>query len=389
MPAPICAVVTPPGRAAIATIALAGEDALSLVATLFQSASKRPLTAHEVGSTVFGKFQVLEGKFEELVVGLPRAGRIEIHCHGGQAAVTAICSALVAKGAILVGPDRYARETAADALTAAALIDLSEAKTARTAAILLDQYRGALRGALTDVVQLLDAGSSTRAKETIDTVLTRAPLGLHLTTPWCVVLTGPPNAGKSSLMNALMGFQRAIVFPEPGTTRDVLSALTAIDGWPVELFDTAGLRETDDSLEATGVNRARRELTAADLVIFVADVTTKWNDELFNEVITTVSRAPALQTPLVLVAHNKSDLGPAPSDQRAAGLAISALTGLGIEELCKRISQALVPHPVPPGCAVPFNEEQVVTLKEVSAKITAGGVEQARTILRRMLGSAS
>ena len=96
-------------------------------------------------------------------------------------------------------------------------------------------------------------------------------LGLHLTTPWRVVLAGAPNVGKSSLMNAIAGYQRAIVSPTPGTTRDVVTVTTAIDGWPVQLADTAGLRETQDELESAGVALADAAIGEADLVIVVSD----------------------------------------------------------------------------------------------------------------------
>jgi tRNA modification GTPase len=93
-----------------------------------------------------------------------------------------------------------------------------------------------------------------------------------------VVIAGPPNVGKSSLINALLGYQRAIVFDQPGTTRDVLTATTAIDGWPVELADTAGIREGDDAIETEGVARALAEIRAADLVVEVWDASQETGD---------------------------------------------------------------------------------------------------------------
>jgi tRNA modification GTPase len=101
----------------------------------------------------------------------------------------------------------------------------------------------------------------------LDALLRWSEFGRHLTQPWQVVLTGVPNVGKSSLINRLLGYSRSIVYAEPGTTRDVVTAATAFDGWPVELSDTAGLRDAAGEIEAAGVERARRHLATADLAI--------------------------------------------------------------------------------------------------------------------------
>ncbi len=107
-------------------------------------------------------------------------------------------------------------------------------------------------------------------------MLARAPLGLHLTKPWQIVIAGPPNVGKSSLLNAFVGYQRAIVFDQPGTTRDVVTAATAIDGWPVQVSDTAGLRSSADPLETAGADSAAQQARAADCLLLVFDASQHW-----------------------------------------------------------------------------------------------------------------
>src|SRR5207244_3542080 len=102
-----------------------------------------------------------------------------------------------------------------------------------------------------------------------------APVGRHLVEPWKVVVAGAPNVGKSSLVNALAGYQRAVVSEVAGTTRDAVSVQLAFDGWPVELTDTAGLRDAE-GLEAEGIERARRVLAEADLVLWVVDGAEEW-----------------------------------------------------------------------------------------------------------------
>src|SRR5262249_26206167 len=154
----------------------------------------------------------------------------------------------------------------------------------------------------------------------LDKLLALAPVGLHLAQPWRLVVAGPPNVGKSSLVNALVGFERAIVFDQPGTTRDVVTALTAFSGLPVELCDTAGLRNTDDSLEAAGVARAQEQAAAADLVLLVLDVSQPWMADQ-RELVDTWPRA--------IVVLNKADLVDAnqPRSLKQPSVTTSVVTG--------------------------------------------------------------
>ena len=146
--------------------------------------------------------------------------------------------------------------------------------------------------------------------------LTWAEFGLHLTQPWRVVLAGRPNVGKSSLINAILGYTRSVVFDQPGTTRDVVSAPTAIDGWPIELSDTAGLRESADPIESAGVERARATLGAADLAIVLVDI---------SQPASQSDRAIIAEHPRALVVAHKCDL--APTRGRIDGRRMSPLGG--------------------------------------------------------------
>src|SRR5262249_44905395 len=148
---------------------------------------------------------------------------------------------------------------------------LSRATTLRTAAILWEQASGVFESAIRKLRSSVAADVSAAAAE-MRAWLARVDFGLHLTSPWSVVLVGRPNVGKSSLINAILGYTWSIVFDEPVTTRDVVSASTAIDGWPIELYDVAGLRESDDPLEAAGIERARQKLETTDLSIYLIDV---------------------------------------------------------------------------------------------------------------------
>jgi tRNA modification GTPase len=393
---PHFAVLTPPGRAAIATIAVRGSDAIPLLARLFRPASGRPLTDFPIGHSIFCRLEIplpsgkgAEGSSagegistsEHLVVGLLAPDELEIHCHGGTAAVEAICDALAAQGATQITPAAWAHQQETDRIAAETLLALSEARTERTAAILLDQYRGSLRRELNTIDTALSKNDTATAKTAIDQLLSRSDLGLHLTKPWKVVIAGRPNAGKSSLMNAVLGYDRSIVWRDPGTTRDVLTATTAIDGWPLELFDTAGLRvvgravPASDPIESEGIARAHSQIAAADLVILIADTTAPWDAALYQQVAAATHRPP-------LIVHNKCDLAPPPNDHRPPGIETSAVTGNGIDKLCAAVATALVPSPPTPAAAVPFTVAQVAQLQAARCELKNGNLPAARQYLQ-------
>lgn len=353
------ALLTPTGRGAVATIGVRGPGAVALVGRCFAPVTGRPLESFAIGRVVFGRFALAESAAEELVIGLIAPDEVEVHCHGGVAAAQAVTAALLAAGAERISWQQWMQSRTPDPVAAAALVALAEARTPRTAAILLDQYQGALRAELAAIEEQLRRGETAAAERRIETLLARADLGRHLTQPWRVVLAGQPNAGKSSLINALVGYQRAIVFEQPGTTRDVLTAAASFDGWPVELADTAGLRAAGDELEAAGVERAEQAAAAADLVLFVADTTATWDAALHARI--------AASTRRMLIVHNKIDL--APPQDRPSGIAVSAVAGYGIESLSAAIASALVPIPPPTGCAVPFTDEQFTVLRGYNARL--------------------
>lgn len=372
-------VPTPRGRGAIATISIHGPSIFTTLGKAFLPISGRELATYPIGSTVYGRFHSSDAAKEDVVLGIIAADEVEIHCHGGPAAVAAICETLQRAGGMERSPQDWLREQTADKIAAEALLALADAKTERAAAILLDQYRGALSREIHSIGDLLAAGDAKAASVKINDLLARADVGLHLTTPWKVVLTGRPNVGKSSLMNAILGYERSIVWHQPGTTRDVLTAATAIDGWWVEFSDVAGLRTSDDALEAAGVALAEQEITAADLLIFVADLTTTWDAELYRLVCNHRS-AGAIARPVMIV-HNKCDLVDRARDDRPGGINTSAVTGIGLLDLGAAIVRSLAPIPISPGSAVPFVQPQIKCLQQTLAAIDAGDLSTAQSLL--------
>ena len=361
--------LTPRGRGAVATVAVGGHGGLSCVAARFAAARGRPLDELPVGRIFFGRWRASDGVGEELVVSR-RSGWVELHCHGGIAASDAIVQDLVHDGCREVSWAEFVWHTAPDPLAAEACVALAHARTDRTAAILMDQWRGALRDAWQQMELAIQTQPRTLAVACLQRLLSRSPVGSHLIEPYRVVLCGPPNVGKSTLINALLGYERSIVFDEPGTTRDVLTAHTALDGWPVELSDTAGLRDEAGGIEAEGIDRTRRQMERADLVIYVADATEPTPPAA-------VSQTP--DAPRLLV-RSKMDLFP---DQRdGADIFTSAVTGDGIADLAQAIVRRLVPQPPMPGQAVPFTHRQIDALQAIQQALLAERLPEAVAISR-------
>jgi tRNA modification GTPase len=317
----IVACLTPPGKAAIATVALRGPNAWPMVRSLFQPANGALPETPSAGRFWFGRFGV--DYRDEIVLAVKDDG-VELHCHGGVEVVRMIQDLFVERGAVVVGWRQFCGDSAP-------LLDmLAHAPTARTAGILLDQVNGGWNHVQRNVQRLAQL----------------IPLGQHLIEPWKIVIAGAPNVGKSSLMNALAGFTRSVVAPTPGTTRDVVTLRIAIDGWPIELADTAGIRLTASELERQGIERAHGAIAEADLRLWLLDAAAApvfpGDSEGWHFVI------------------NKIDL-PAAWDWESvpAALRISAQTQAGLRELCEVISRALVPAPPTPGEAVPCLPEHI------------------------------
>lgn len=358
-PTTVC-MLTPQGRGAVAVIAVQGPLAEAAVDQHFLPANNRPLAAQKLQRILFGRWQHAAG--EEVVVCHRAVGSVEIHCHGGIAAPEAVCSSLLAAGCAQIDWQEACATHATDPIVAAARQALARAITERTAAILMDQLRGALSSTMAEAETLATSPRTkdrARARQLLAVLLERAAVGRHLVQPWKVVVAGPPNVGKSSLLNALAGYARAIVFDQPGTTRDLVTVQIALDGWPIELTDTAGLRTTSDPLEAAGVERAESKRTTADLVLLVFDRSLPW---------TPSDAALVASTGRALLIHNKADLPPHPTP-RPPGLALSATTGQGLPELQTAIIQQLVPQPPSPGDAVPFEDSQQAQLHALLARL--------------------
>jgi tRNA modification GTPase len=334
------AVLTPPGTGAIATIEVTGPQAWEFVRRRFRPAGKSLPDQPSPQRFWFGRLGT--GVGDEVIVAVTATTpevQIEVHCHGGRRVVRWVVDQFTALGCV---------EAEAELDDSNPWHLLTRAPTLRTAGILLDQAHGAFARAVRRILEQL-ASDTVAAGEALRELARLAPLGRHLVEPWKVVVAGPPNVGKSSLVNALAGFQRAIVSEIAGTTRDALTVQLAFDGWPVELTDTAGLR-TAEGLEAEGIERAKRVLRAADLVVWVLDASR--HELTFPDEPTAQLIAPSAR---LLLAINKSDrsVGWASGNPPGA-IHLSAVTKACLGELMARIATSLVADPPSPGVAIPY-----------------------------------
>lgn len=359
---PIAAVATPPGRGALAVVRLSGRGAFAVAEGVCRP---WPLTARRVTRCTL--YDAEHGAIDEaLVVAMPGPASftgedtVEFSLHGGVTASAALLSALVARGAREARAGEFTRRAVRngklDLVQAEAVGELIAARSQAMRRAALTQLDGglsrriaALREALVGLEALLAydidfpeeddgpvapsriADAAEQVHGMLGQLLATVPAGEALREGATVVIAGAPNAGKSSLFNALLGRARALVTPVPGTTRDAIEAVLETPRWPIRLVDTAGLRETDDVVERLGIAVSERALGEAAVVLACGDDAAALTD--------TVARVRAL-TPAAAVVPvwTKADLRPATATVpevwgEAAVCAVSAERGDGLEAL--------------------------------------------------------
>ena len=352
----IAAISTAPGEGALAVLRLSGGQAIDVAVELFQA--KKAGSAPVDRVLRFGEFRDESGKLDEGLLATftgPRSytgeNMAEIHCHGGVLVASRLLAALLKRGARAAEPGEFTQRAflngKMDLTQAEAVMDVIRASTTRALHAAQEQLEGrigheieAIRAALLDVVAHLEAhidfpeegidphtgrklGADMQTIQgRISGLLATADSGRILREGVRLVLCGEPNAGKSSLLNRLLGFERAIVSEIPGTTRDTIEEIASLQGIPFRITDTAGLRDTTDAIEREGVQRARQAMEGADVVVHVIDAT--------------APRAQPLAEGEILAA-TKIDLSYDPASLPAGAIPISSKTGQGVDNLVAAI----------------------------------------------------
>ncbi len=363
----IVALATPPGVSALAIIRVAGQEAISLTNKVFKG---KDLTKQESHTLHFGKILKDKEVIDEVLVSIFVAPRsftgenlIEISCHGSNYIVAKILKTLVEEGARYAQAGEFTRRAFLngkfDLVQAEAIADLIHSDSEISHHMAMSQMRGGfsdkisyLREHLVNFASLLELeldfseedvefADRTHLKnlivemqQEINVLADSFELGNVLKEGVPTVIAGKPNAGKSTLLNALLNEDKAMVSEIAGTTRDVIEDEISIGGIKFRFIDTAGLRETTDKLEAMGIERTRKKMDEASLIIYLYDINTTSETEL-HEVHAELSTR---NIPFILVA-NKADKASSLNTKYLIldTLSISASTGLGIEELKERL----------------------------------------------------
>lgn len=410
---PIAALTTAAGAAGVCVVRLSGEGALALgdrlvqatvrkpsqraAGTFFHAPVVHPLTGERIDDAVFLVYRAPHSYTGE--------DTLEIQGHGGCVPSRRLLEAVLAAGARLAEPGEFTKRAflngRLDLTQAEAVCDFIQSKTDRAAHVARAQMDGVLgqrvgtlyeqmTGVCAEVEHLLDFDDGELPGAFLERTAERLA-GLiaeleRLAATWneghllrdgaLVVISGRPNAGKSSLLNALLGRNRAIVHEVPGTTRDVIEEGYALNGVPLRLVDTAGLRETGDAVEQEGILRARELMAQADLNLHLIDQSQPCHEAALREL-------DALRQGRVLVVWTKCDLpcggGPARLPAGMPQTRLSAETGEGLAQL-KALLAALL------GLEAEAHGQPVVSLRHLSELRRAA--EQGRAACEALAGGA-
>ncbi|MBI5181173.1 MAG: tRNA uridine-5-carboxymethylaminomethyl(34) synthesis GTPase MnmE [Nitrospirae bacterium] len=374
----ICAISTPVGEGGIGIVRISGKDAITIADKIFFSKKNKKLSNLASHTIHYGEIRDNNSKrVDEALVSIMKAPNtytkedvVEINCHGGAVPLKMALERVLKNGARLAEPGEFTKRAflngRIDLAQAEAVMDIISSKTDDSLRLAVNQLSGilskkvnAIREELISIIASVEASIDfvdediefisrdemgkriKRAVDEIEALITTADEGRIYKEGIATAIIGRPNVGKSSLLNALLKEERAIVTPVPGTTRDVIEEWVNIKGMPLRILDTAGIRHTEDIVEIEGVKRSREAIKMADIILLLIDGSVKLNEEdkrLMEEI----------RDKKLIVLLNKSDL---PSLVKKNDIekalpekeivSISALTGEGVDSLKAVIHELL------------------------------------------------
>lgn len=375
----IAAIATAPGEGGIGIIRISGEKSLQVAQSIFKSKSGKMIKDYNARTLIYGTVVDNEKVIDEVLVAYMKGPNsytaedvIEINCHGGFISVKKILELILSKGVRLAEAGEFTKRAflngRIDLSQAEAIIDVIKSKTDMAHEVAQSQLEGSLakkikdlRMNVTEVLAHLEVSidfaeedveeityqtleeKALELRNEIKKLYDTAESGKILRDGLKTVIVGKPNVGKSSLLNSILGENRAIVTDIAGTTRDVIEEFVNIKGIPLKIVDTAGIRETEDVVEKIGVEKSRESFSTADLVIMVLDASRKLSEE-------DMEILESLKNKKTIVLLNKMDLESQIELEKIEEfvnsediIKISALKHQGIEELQDKI-EAMVYH---------------------------------------------
>ncbi len=370
----ICGIATPLGEGGISIIRVSGSDSLKIINKIFKGKNSSDILDMKSYTMRYGYICNIDSKVEidEVIISYMKGPRsftaedvVEVNCHGGVVSTGRVLEEIIKAGARIAEPGEFTKRAflngRIDLSLAEAVMDIIRAKTDLSMKSAVMQSNGALskeigklREYMLNTLALIEYSVDfteddeepdetipirvqeqlTVAIEDMKKLLEGANEGRIIRDGLKLAIIGKPNVGKSSLLNCLLKEKRAIVTDIPGTTRDIIEEFISLDGIPVKITDTAGIRETEDEVEKIGVEKSREKIDEADLVVLMLDSSRPLEDE-DREIIENVKDKK------YVVLMNKNDLEKKISDEDIKELKniiyISAKTGFGIDELKEKV----------------------------------------------------
>ncbi len=399
----IAAIATPPGEGGVGIVRISGPDVWKIADALFLPLDKVPVSERDHGTFAYGK--VIECDGAEIDTGLALVMRapksytcedvVEIQGHGGAVGMRRILRRALDAGARMAEPGEFTKRAflngRIDLVQAEGIYDLIRARSDRAASAAMEQVEGklsrefdAIYDAFLEVAANLETTLDFVEDElpddvfsgiaelldqtflTLDELLDTWDEGRLLREGARVVILGRPNAGKSTLLNALLGFERAIVSSTAGTTRDTIEEGFVLDGIPLRIIDTAGLRETDCEIEAEGIRRAEAHGEEAHLAVYLVDASQPLQEE-------DRERLAKLVPEKSVVVLNKIDLGNEVSSFKfqVSSVETSLRSGKGVDELKQALAETLergADLSAPPHAVISERHRQLLVLAHREAK---------------------